>query len=250
MSEIWTPPSMIDPGTGLPVGLPVGPGEAGEPRPVMLEGRFVTLSALDLDRDLEGLHAATHHGSTRNGIGDPTAAEALWRYLPAGPFATIAEHRSHIEQLQRTPGLYPYVLRSAATDAVLGRACLMRMDRPNRVIEVGHILYGFEARRTPATTEAMYLLATYVFETLGYRRYEWKCDALNAPSRAAALRLGFSFEGIFRQAAIVRGHNRDTAWFSMLDGEWPALKARFERWLDPANFDADGRQRRPLGPRP
>ena len=112
-----------------------------------------------------------------------------------------------------------------------------------RVIEVGHIVYSPALQRTPLATEAQYLLARYVFETLGYRRYEWKCNALNAASRRAALRFGFTFEGVFRQHMIVKGRNRDTAWFSMLDGEWPARKAAFERWLAPDNFDADGRQK-------
>jgi RimJ/RimL family protein N-acetyltransferase len=115
-----------------------------------------------------------------------------------------------------------------------------------RVIEVGNIVYGPSLQRTPLATEAQYLLARYVFETLGYRRYEWKCNALNAPSRRAALRLGFSFEGIFRAHMIVKGRNRDTAWYSMLDSEWPARRRAFERWLAPENFDAQGRQRKSL----
>ena len=115
-----------------------------------------------------------------------------------------------------------------------------------RVVEVGHIVYSPALQRTPLATEAQYLLARYAFETLGYRRYEWKCNALNAPSRRAALRFGFTFEGIFRQHMIVKGRNRDTAWFSMLDSEWPARKAAFERWLAPENFDSDGRQKTKL----
>ena len=115
-----------------------------------------------------------------------------------------------------------------------------------RVIEIGNIVYSPGLQRTPAATEAQYLVARHVFETLGYRRYEWKCNALNAPSRAAALRLGFTYEGIFRQHMIIKGRNRDTAWFAMLDGEWPARKAAFERWLAPANFDGRGRQRQTL----
>ena len=119
----------------------------------------------------------------------------------------------------------------------------MRIEPAHRVIEVGSILYTPRLQRTPAATEAMYLMARHVFEDLGYRRYEWKCNALNAPSRRAALRFGFTFEGIFRQHMVVKGRNRDTAWFSMLDSEWPARKASFERWLDPSNFGPDGRQK-------
>jgi RimJ/RimL family protein N-acetyltransferase len=115
-----------------------------------------------------------------------------------------------------------------------------------RAIEMGSIVYSSRLQQTPKATEAQYLVARHVFETLGYRRYEWKCNALNAPSRRAALRLGFAFEGIFRQHMIVKGRNRDTAWFAMLDSEWPDRKAALERWLDPANFDAHGRQRTSL----
>ncbi len=125
----------------------------------------------------------------------------------------------------------------------------MRIEPEHRVIEVGNILYTRALQRTRGATEAMYLLARHVFEELGYRRYEWKCDALNEASRRAALRLGFTFEGVFRQHMIVKGRNRDTAWFSMLDCEWPVRKAAFERWLDPSNFDADGRQRSKLSVR-
>ena len=128
----------------------------------------------------------------------------------------------------------------------LGYQTFLRIDPANRVIEVGNIMYTPAMQRTPGATEAQYLFAAYVFDTLGYRRYEWKCNALNAPSRRAAERLGFSFEGIFRQAVIVKGRNRDTAWYSMLDGEWPVAKAAFERWLAPGNFDAAGRQRQGL----
>lgn len=122
----------------------------------------------------------------------------------------------------------------------------MRIEPQHRVIEVGNILYTPRFQRTAGATEAMYLMARHVFEELGYRRYEWKCNALNGPSRRAAQRLGFTFEGIFRQHMIVKGSNRDTAWFSMLDSEWPARKAALERWLDPANFDVDGRQKSSL----
>ena len=130
-------------------------------------------------------------------------------------------------------------------DAV-GYASYMRIEPVHRVIEVGSILYTPRLQRTIGATEAMYLMARHVFEDLGYRRYEWKCNALNAPSRSAALRLGFTFEGIFRQHMIIKGRNLDTAWFSMLDSEWPQRKAAFERWLDPSNFDANGRQRQSL----
>ena len=133
-----------------------------------------------------------------------------------------------------------------ATGAAVGTAAYMRIDRHSGVIEVGSITYSPRLQRRPAGTEAMYLMMRRVFDELGYRRYEWKCNSLNMPSRAAALRLGFQYEGMFRQATIARGRNRDTTWFSVIDREWPALRVAFERWLDPANFDAAGQQRRSL----
>ena len=146
------------------------------------------------------------------------------------------------ERARSEDPLFFAMLEKSSGDAV-GYAAFMRIEPAHRVIEVGSILFTPRLQRTVGATEAMYLMARYVFEDLGYRRYEWKCNALNAPSRRAALRLGFTFEGIFRQHMIVKGRNRDTAWFSMLDSEWPKRKAAFERWLDPANFDANGRQR-------
>jgi len=133
-----------------------------------------------------------------------------------------------------------------ATGKAVGVATFMRIDRASGVIEVGNINYSPLLQRTPAATEAMFLMMRRVFEELGYRRYEWKCDSLNAPSRAAALRLGFQFEGIFRQAVVYKGRNRDTAWFSIIDSEWPSLKRAYEQWLGPENFDAEGRQKRKL----
>ena len=133
-----------------------------------------------------------------------------------------------------------------ATDRASGVASYLRIDPGQGTIEVGYITFSPALQRTTAATEAMALMMRHALEDLGYRRYEWKCDALNAPSRAAAQRLGFTFEGIHRQARVVKGRNRDTAWFSVLDSEWPAVRAAFDAWLDPANFDADGRQRAPL----
>ena len=133
-----------------------------------------------------------------------------------------------------------------ATGTAAGYASYMRMEPAHGVVEVGNILLTPSLQRTTAATEAMYLMAAHVFDDLGYRRYEWKCNAKNEPSRRAALRLGFTFEGIFRQHMVVKGQNRDTAWFSMLDHEWPARKRAFEAWLDPANFDGEGRQRQRL----
>jgi RimJ/RimL family protein N-acetyltransferase len=139
-----------------------------------------------------------------------------------------------------------YAILDATTDAAVGHACYLRIEPAQRCIEVGGVLYAPSLQRAPGATEAMYLMARHVFKDLGYRRCEWKRHALNAPSRRAALRLGFTYEGVFRQHMIMKGRNRDTAWFSMLDSEWPARKAAIEQWLDPANFDADGRQKTSL----
>ncbi len=151
----------------------------------------------------------------------------------------------HLQRIAASedPLFFAILENDSASKSAVGYASYMRIEPVHRVIEVGSILYTPRLQQTPLATEAMYLMARHVFEDLGYRRYEWKCNALNQPSRRAALRLGFSFEGIFRQHMIVKERNRDTAWFSMLDSEWPTRKANFERWLDPSNFSEDGRQK-------
>ncbi len=166
--------------------------------------------------------------------------------MPDDPYATEATLRQSIEAKQSAADAIFLALIPASTGTAAGYASYMRIDPKNGVVEVGNILLSPVLQRTTAATEAMYLMARHVFEDLGYRRYEWKCNALNDPSRRAALRLGFTFEGIFRQHMVVKGLNRDTAWFSMLDREWPARKKAFEAWLDAANFTSDGRQRQKL----
>jgi RimJ/RimL family protein N-acetyltransferase len=160
---------------------------------------------------------------------------AMWTYLPYGPFASLEEFHAWLEDTCMGPDPLFHAIVATETRVPLGQP-------KHGVIEVGHLLFSPQLQRTLAATEAMYLMMRRAFE-LGYRRYEWKCDALNAPSRAAAQRLGFSYEGLFRQAVITKGRNRDTAWYSVIDCEWPALRAAFERWLAPDNFDAAGRQR-------
>jgi RimJ/RimL family protein N-acetyltransferase len=167
----------------------------------------------------------------------------LWLYLFEGPFPRRADFDSHLKRAAASEDPLFFAILDRASGTAVGYAAYMRIEPAHRVIEVGSILYTSQLQRTPLATEAMYVTARHVFEDLGYRRYEWKCNALNAPSRGAALRFGFTFEGIFRQHMIVKGRNRDTAWFSMLDSEWPARKASFERWLDPSNFGPDGRQK-------
>jgi RimJ/RimL family protein N-acetyltransferase len=205
---------------------------------VTLTGRHVRIVPVDPAAHAPALYAGSH------GPGH----EDLWRYLFTGPYPDQASFREYLEQRAAASDPLFFTILRAESGEPAGYASLMRIEPAHRVIEVGNILYLPSLQRTVGATEAMYLLARYVLEDLGYRRYEWKCDALNEPSRRAAVRLGFTFEGIFRQHIMVKGRNRDTAWYSMLDGEWPARKEAFERWLDPANFSAGGRQRTSLGP--
>lgn len=167
---------------------------------------------------------------------------AMWLYLPYGPFNSIDHYCEWMNSFCN--GLDPlfYAIIDASTEKAIGMASYLRIDHKNGVIEVGHLAYSPLLKRTRAATEAMYLMMQYAFE-LGYRRYEWKCNALNLPSRSAAERLGFTFEGVFRQAAVIKGHNRDTAWYSIIDKEWPKLKQTFEKWLAQDNFDTDGTQK-------
>lgn len=206
------------------------------PRPsrVTLTGRYATLVPLT---------AAEHGGALWSIMQDP-AHDDLWLYLADGPYRDRDLFLTNIARKQASED--PHFFAILVNGSAVGYASLMRIDPANRAIEVGNILYTPLLQRTPAATEAMYLLARYIFEDLGYRRYEWKCNDCNEPSKRAAVRYGFTYEGLFRQHMIVKGRSRDTAWFSMLDSEWPDRKADFERWLDPANFDAAGRQIRPL----
>ena len=169
-----------------------------------------------------------------------------WTYLFQEPFADLDSYRQWLEQVAKGDDQLFHSIVDLKTGKAVGVATFMRIDRANGVIEVGNINYSPLLQRTPAATEAMFLMMARVFDELGYRRYEWKCDALNAPSRAAALRLGFQYEGLFRQAVIYKGRNRDTTWFSIIDSEWPRLKRAYEQWLAEGNFDAAGRQRRGL----
>jgi RimJ/RimL family protein N-acetyltransferase len=221
-----------------PVGQPL---PDWTPRPVpprtAMQGRFCRLEPLDPGRHARELFDA-------NSL---DAGGRNWTYLFVGPFGDFASYRGWLDKV--APGndpLFQTIIDEASGKAV-GVATFMRIDPSNGVIEVGNINYSPLLQRKPAATEAMFLMMRRVFDELGYRRYEWKCDALNAPSRAAALRLGFTFEGIFRQAVVYKGRSRDTAWFSIIDSEWPALKHAYERWLAPANFDAQGRQKQKLG---
>jgi RimJ/RimL family protein N-acetyltransferase len=217
-----------------PIGPLVVSHPARRPERVTLEGRWVTLAPLDAEKHA----AALYEGSN----GD-VERERVWAYLFNGPFGNLAEFAADVELKAKAVDPHYFAILDNASGRAVGYASLMRIDPPNRVIEVGGIMYTPALQHTPGATEAQYLLARYVFDELGYRRYEWKCNALNAPSRHAAERFGFTFEGIFRQHMIVKGRNRDTAWFAMLDSEWPEREAAYERWLKPDNFDDEGRQK-------
>jgi RimJ/RimL family protein N-acetyltransferase len=219
-----------EPAIGLPLGVPVDVAPAREPKAVALQGRYGRVEKLDALRHSADLWAAL------------AGHDQVWTYLSYGPFAEAEAFGSWLAARATTADPFCYVVIDNA-----GRACgilsLMSIRPDVQVIEVGHVLLSPVLQRTPLATEVQYLLARYAFETLGYRRYEWKCNALNAASRRAALRLGFEFEGVFPQHMIVKGRNRDTAWYGMLDRDWPARKRAFERWLAPENFDAEGRQK-------
>jgi RimJ/RimL family protein N-acetyltransferase len=201
------------------------------PQRTTFEGRYVTIVPLDPDAHVDALWEGSQD-------------ERLWLYLFDGPFPDSGALLANLQNKAKSDD--PLFFAILENGRAVGHAAYMRIEPRHRVIEVGSILYTTPFQRTRGATEAMYLMARYVFEELGYRRYEWKCDSRNEPSRRAALRLGFTFEGIFRQHMIVKGRNRDTAWYSMLDSEWPARKAAFERWLAPENFDGEGRQRSKL----
>lgn len=218
----------------LPVGAPVDATPAQRPGPVTLEGRFGRVEKLDAERHGRDLwNAVCGH-------------DHIWTYMSAyGPFADERAFTAWLVDRERLDDPYSYAIVDTEGRA-LGIATLMEIAPAMRRIEVGHIVYAPALQRTPLGTEAQYLLARHVFGTLRYRRYEWKCNALNAASRRAALRYGFVFEGVLRDHMIAKGRNRDTAYFSMLDGEWPTRRAEFERWLAPDNFDPAGRQRTAL----
>ena len=205
---------------------------ARRPEPITLVGRYVTLVPAAVEHAL-ALHAATAQDAS------------LWDYMGDGPYQDLAAFEAGWKKKCDAVDTVFYTI--LVDQAPVGYASLMRIDLGNACIEVGNIMYSPAFKRTPAATEVQYLLARYVFDELGNRRYEWKCNDRNAPSRRAALRYGFQFEGIFRQHMIIKGLNRDTAWFSILDSEWPARKVAFEAWLDPGNFNERGQQKSALG---
>ncbi len=218
------------------LGQPIGPAIAGwtaphRPSRAPMAGTYCGLEPLTQQ------HAAALFAANR---GDETGR--MWTYLAYGPFATLDAYSGWVARVSSSDDPLFFTVVDAATRLACGVASYLRIDPPAGTIEVGHIAFAPALQRTRAATEAMYLMMQRVF-ALGYRRYEWKCDALNAPSRAAAERLGFSFEGIFRQATVYKDRNRDTAWYAIIDRDWPRLDDAFRRWLDPGNFDGRGEQR-------
>ena len=201
------------------------------PRTAMV-GAYCRVEPVDVERDAKALFEAYHDA--------PDGRD--WTYLFVGPFTDFESYREYLTKAATTSDPLHHTIIDLATAKPVGTAALMRIDPAHGVIEVGHIIYSPRMQRTRAATEAMYLMMRRAFDELGYRRYEWKCDDNNLRSRAAALRYGFSFEGVFRQAIVYKGRSRDTAWYSIIDREWPAIRGGFEQWLAPSNFDAAGNQ--------
>lgn len=212
--ENWTPP----------------PRPAGE----VMEGRYAKLAPLSAEA-----HAALLYRAY-------AGHDAVWDYIPVGPFSSAAQYHRWVRDHEGQPDPFFFAIQNKDSGQWEGAASFLRIKPEAGSIEVGYISLSPALQRTRAATDAMYLMMKWAFEA-GYRRYEWKCNALNAASRRAAQRLGFSFEGVFRQAAVIKGRNRDTAWFAVIDGEWPALKEAFEAWLAPTNFDGNGQQIEKLG---
>jgi RimJ/RimL family protein N-acetyltransferase len=222
----------------LPAATDAAP-QLPRPRPgrVTLAGRWVRLEPFDVARHARGLHAAAS---------GPDAARRFAYLFDEAP-RDLAETARRIEAEAAREDPLAFAVVDVADGEALGRQSLMRIEPAHGVVEIGHVLWGPAMARSRRSTEAFWLAARHVFETLGYRRFEWKCNAANAPSRAAARRFGFRYEGTFRQHMWIKGRNRDTAWFGMTDGDWRALRPVYEAWFEAANFDAEGRQRRRLG---
>jgi RimJ/RimL family protein N-acetyltransferase len=217
-----------------PLGEAVSGWEArARPSREPLRGRYVELRPIDVSADADSLFSVSR---------DPE----IWTYLFDGPYSSVDEFRAMLEAAAPLEDPFRYTIVPLSSGHPEGMASYLRITPEQGTIEIGNIWFGTPMQRTTAATEAIYLLAANVFDTLGYRRLEWKCNALNAPSRRAADRFGFRFEGVFERHMVVKGHNRDTAWYAITDDRWPAVRAAFEAWLSPSNFDADGRQRAAL----
>ncbi|HVQ88877.1 MAG TPA: GNAT family protein [Actinomycetes bacterium] len=219
---------------GQPVGFEVPDWQGAlPPTAKLLPGRYCHVERLDANVHAADLFAANSTDS--DGVN--------WTYLPYGPFDAISDYRDWVEEVATADDLMFYAIRDLARDQAVGVASYLRVALSSGAVEVGHINFSPLLQRSRAGTEAMFLMMQYVFEELGYRRYEWKCNALNEPSRSAAIRFGFTYEGTFRYDQVVKGRNRDTAWYAMVNNDWPGIKERFVRWLAPTNFDDAGEQK-------
>lgn len=210
-------------------------GKAPEGRP--LEGGVVVVEPLEPERHAEALYVASH---------ETAEARDVWTFLPDGPFEDLASFKAWMSAMRVAPDRAVFAFRDKATGRAAGMASYLDIRPSHGSIEIGYIWFAPWWQRTPQSTEALFVMLRYAFDELRYRRMQWRCNALNERSRAAAVRLGFTFEGIFYQHMVVKGCNRDTAWYSILDTEWPRIRANFEAWLAPDNFDAQGRQRQSL----
>jgi len=222
---------------GQPIGPPVeGWSERQRPERTAFTGRYCCVVPIDVERDAPALFDAYAQAKD----------DRDWTYLAQEQPVSMALFRSYLARIAASADPLHFAIVDLSSRLAVGTAALMRIEPAHGVIEVGYITYSPLLKKSRAGTEAMYLLMRYVFDNLGYRRYEWKCDSLNGPSRAAAKRYGFKFEGIFRKTLVYKGRSRDTAWFSIVDEEWPRIRSAFEAWLNPENFDAAGQQRRAL----
>lgn len=220
-----------------PVGEPVPDWTPRErPARIVLQGLYARLEPISVDDHAEGLFEAFQEDKEGR----------IWTYLPEDPPSSLEEVRQWMTDTCLTNDPHFFTVIDKKDDKIGGFASYLRISPKVGSIEVGYINFTPRLQKTVAATETMFLMMQYAFDTLGYRRYEWKCDSLNAPSRTAALRLGFTYEGTFRQATMYKNRNRDTAWFSIIDKEWPCLRQAFTEWLTPGNFDNKGRQRQPL----
>jgi RimJ/RimL family protein N-acetyltransferase len=222
----------------LPLGEELDWKPAKTPGRAVLRGTHVLVRPLDAANDAALLFSVSHPPD-----GDPT----IWTYLPDGPYGSPDDLHQMLRWAETSEDPLYFALCRLPDEQPLGLASYLRIEPRQGVIEIGHIWFGVPLQRTTAASEAIYLLARHAFEDLGYRRLEWKCNALNAASRRAAERFGFTFEGVFRKHMVVKGRNRDTAWYAITDEQWPAIRRGFEAWLSPANRDGEGRQRRALG---
>jgi RimJ/RimL family protein N-acetyltransferase len=220
-----------------PLGAPLDWKPVARPSRAPIRGSHVLVRPVDAATDAEPLYAVSH---------PPAGDAAIWTYLPDGPYESADDLRRMLEWAETSDDPMFFTLAALPGERPLGIASYLRITPDHGVVEIGHIWFGSPLQRTTAATEAIYLLARHIFDDLGYRRLEWKCNALNAASRRAAERFGFTFEGVFRNAQVVKGRNRDTAWYAITDDDWPAIRRGFEAWLAPENFDDAGRQRRSL----